>query len=206
MLGFAPMGRLLGERKAVQITMGRKKLFGLLCTIAACAVLAGCGKQVKEQWAYTYELNEPVLIFYEDGSAEYKDDRYKSYEVTADHVCLTDKGGKTKEMKYYDSENGVRHLYDTKTYEFMESAIDLDSSTLQGIWTNDNGWSYQFTANGTFLEDGLWAGYYFVDEDGSIRLRYDNDGNFDSISIYYTIDNGKLTVEYPWSLVKMDKK
>ena len=123
------MGRLLGERKAVQITMGRKKLFGLLCTIAACAVLAGCGKQVKEQWAYTYELNEPVLIFYEDGSAEYKDDKYKSYEVTADHVRLTDKGGKTKEMKYYDSENGVLVHHDYSQY--IKWVIDDNNKVAQ---------------------------------------------------------------------------
>ena len=55
---------------------------------------------------------------------------------------------------------------------------------------------------GTFLEDGLWAGYFIPNGEGSLRLIYDNQV-FSDIILYYSLENGKLILDYPFGMVKM---
>ena len=102
-------------------------------------------------------------------------------------------------MRYYDSDTGKRYLYQKITLDYYSGD---DSSTLIGAWACDNDWSFQFSDKGTFLEDGLWAGYFFVQDDGSIRLVYDNQV-YDTITIYYELKGGQLIIDYPFGMVKM---
>ena len=165
-------------------------------------------KPIKEQWAYMEDEGTPCLKFYEDGSAAFKTERdgaaakltqYSKYELTEDFLKLTAEDGTATEMRYYDSDTGKRYLYQKITLDYYSGD---DSSTLIGAWASDNDWSFQFSDKGTFLEDGLWAGYFFVRDDGSIRLVYDNQV-YDTITIYYELKGGQLIIDYPFGMVKM---
>ena len=182
--------------------MSKKTLLaivGLLVVSAFC--LAGCGKKdVTEEWGYAHDQSTPVLSFYKEGNAKYHDKDYKSYEITDKVIRLTDDKGNVTEIKYND-EKEKRYIYESKTYEY---SYGDDSSQLPGVWENKDSASFQFTVKGTFLEDGIFPGHYYVnEEEHSIRLAY-NDPMPD-IYLYYSIDNGILTIEYPWPLLKCDR-
>lgn len=198
-------------RKAVNRTMNCKKVLLFLC-VAAAMLLTACKDDetdkgaVKEQWAYLEDESNACLKFYEDGSAAFRSDdagskfkMYKQYDLTADKLKLTAEDGSVLEMKYYDTDTGKRYMYQKVTLDYYDGN---DSSTLIGAWLAKNEWSFQFTDKGTFLEDGLWAGYFIVNDDGSIKLIYDNRVFSDTI-IYYSLENGKLILDYPFGMVKM---
>ncbi|MBR6020450.1 MAG: hypothetical protein IK055_09585 [Lachnospiraceae bacterium] len=191
--------------------MDRRKMLLLLCLVLmACAVLVACDdddRKAKERWAFNHETDKAVLTVYEDGSAEFQGKEYTKYEVGDKVIKMTAKDGSVDEFRYYDDEK-YRYIYLTSTYDFYESDTfaGYDGSTLVGAWTKgEDKESFQFTPNGTFLEDGYWAGYYFPHDDGSIKLVYDNQV-FDDTTIYYTIKDKKLTIEYPWLMIKMPEE
>lgn len=180
--------------------MGFKRALALLCTTMLFVILlTGCGKTAKEQWAYIHDTEKPVLSFYEDGTAEFKDAKYASYEITDKAIKLTDKKGNVSEYEYYD-DGETRYVYDDKTYSY---AMGDDSSQLIGVWKSDE-WSYQFTEKGTFLEDGYFPGYYQVREGGIIHLIYNDP--FPDVDLRYELKDGKLIIDYPWPMVKYEKK
>jgi len=172
-------------------------LVGMLALV--CMALTGCNK-VTEEWAYIDDPEEPILRFYEDGTAKFHKNKYDAYEVTSDRIRLT-KGDNTLELRYYDSEDR-RYIYEKEIYEFQPGKLSEDNTDLIGVWLSPEEWSFQFTEKGTFLENGLWAGRYTVKEDGSVLLVYDNQ-TFQDTTFYYTIKDGRLTVEYPWVFQKI---
>ena len=188
----------------------------LLCALTLVLMLAACTTDdpeeergsVTEQWAYMEDDKTPCLKLYEDGTAAFREARftagtkltkYKSYEWTDTTLKLTAEDGTVTEMRYYDTES-KRYLYQKLTYDFYKGE---DKDTLIGAWIRDNEWSFQFSDKGTFLEDGLWAGYYTVGEDHSIKLVYDTQGAFPDTTLYYSLENGKLILDYPFGMVKM---
>ena len=180
--------------------MNCKKILALLCMMTVLGILlTGCGKKAKEQWAYIHEPEKPALSFYEDGSAEFKDVKYTSYEITDKLIKLTDKKGTVSEFEYYDDGN-QRYVYEGKNYRYAEGD---DNTQLVGVWISGES-SFEFTNKGTFMEDGTFPGYYRVQEDGKILLIY-NDPFPDTV-LKYELKDGGLTIYYPWPMTKFEKK
>lgn len=181
--------------------MNKKSLLAVVfILIMSCAFLTGCKDDAEEAWGYAYDSNTPVLAFLKDGTAQYHDKDFKSYEVTDKVIRLTDDKGNVTEIKYYDDKE-KRYIYENKSYEYTYGD---DNTQLIGVWENADTASFQFIAKGTFLEDGIFPGHYYVDEEEhSIKLAY-NDPMPD-IYLYYSIEGGILTIEYPWPLLKCDQ-
>ena len=97
-------------------------------------------------------------------------------------------------------ENGSMVLYEKSTYTYSEGD---PKDGIIGLWTQDNGWSYEFTEDGKFSEENIFFGHYSVDEENKcIRLMYDDP--IEDAYLYYTLDGNKLTVDYPWPMVKLE--
>ncbi len=161
-------------------------------------VLAGCGK-VTESWAYSHEPETEIISLWDNGKAVYNGDKY-SYTKDDEYITLKDKSGTEQKLKYVPDGEGIL-LYEKSTYEYQgEGAPD----GIIGLWTQDNGWSFEFTEDGKFGEESIFFGHYSVDEsNSSIKLMYD-DPIPDAI-LYYSVDGDKLTIDYPWPMVKTDK-
>ena len=117
-----------------------------------------------------------------------------------EYITLKDKRGTELKLKYVPDGEGIL-LYEKSTYEYKGEG---KPEGLLGLWTQDNGWSFEFTEDGKFGEEGIFFGHYRVDEsDSSIKLMYD-DPIPDAI-LYYSLDGDKLTIDYPWPMVTTDK-
>lgn len=189
-------------------------LFGL--ALLLFGALCGCGKDkpakpeekekdTVEEWAYSHNKENAVMLFYKDGSAAFDGIKYKSYEVGDKTICFTSEGGTVTNIRYFDetTKDGElrRTVYRITDYKLVPSALTGDSPVI-GYWkVPDRDWSYQFTAKGTFLEDEVLPGHYYVNDDGTIRLSYE--GNLPATVFYYTIHDDVMTIEYPWVMVKM---
>ncbi len=134
-----------------------------------------------------------------DGKAVYKGNTYE-YSKDEQFFTLTDEQGNVLKMRYTEDKDGML-LYETTTYQY---AGEGEADGLIGLWENESQhWSYEFTVKGTFLEDGVFPGYYILDEEaGTIKLIYND--HFEDTYVYYSIEDGELTVEYPWPMVKME--
>ena len=178
----------------------------LIITIAAMVILpTGCGNSKKtESWAYTHEPDKEAIAFYDNGKAVYKDEEY-TYSKDDTYITLVDKDKKETKLRYtMDGEDMT--LYEKSTYKLDESAenskaAEADQSEIVGTWVQDNGWSYVFTPDGEFSEEGIFFGHYSVDEDQAcIKLMY-NDPIEDAY-LYYTLNGDELTIDYPWPMTR----
>ncbi|WP_141107752.1 hypothetical protein [Butyrivibrio sp. YAB3001] len=155
--------------------------------------LTGCGKKT-ESWAYAHEPGEEVLSLYDNGKAFYKGNEYK---YTKDDTYITLKDSNETQSLRYVMQDDKMLLYEKSIYH-LESG-DLDDGIF-GVWTQENGWSYQFSEEGRFSEDNIFFGKYTVDEkEHSIRLMYDDP--IEDAYLYYAIDGDSMTIEYPWPMV-----
>ena len=165
--------------------------------ISSALLLGGCGAKT-EKWAYAYEPTEEVIELSDNGKAQYKGDKY-TYTQDDNFIELKDKSGNVTELRYA-MENDNMVLYEKSTYTFSEGE---PTEGIIGLWTQDNGWSYEFTEDGKFSEENIFFGHYTVDEEKScIRLMYDDP--IEDAYLYYTLDGNKLTVDYPWPMVKLE--
>ncbi len=182
--------------------MKRSTLTALICVllIAFSALLSGCGAQndpLCGVWAYNHDPETPVLTVNKNGKAVFDGETY-AYESDSDFIYLTN-DGETLTMRYELEKDGM-NLYEMTVYTFEG---DGTPDGLVGRWVNDQGWDFEFTAQGTFIEDGYFPGYYTVDEDAqTFKLIY-NDHFFDTVC-YYAIEGNTLRVEYPWPMVKAE--
>lgn len=167
--------------------------------ILSCAmlVLAGCGNA--ERWAYIHDVETEILRLGSDGKAEFKGEKY-SYTRDDQYIELTDQAGGQLKMRYaMDGEQML--LYEKSTYSYSG---DGERNGLIGLWTQGNGWSFEFTDQGTFCEDSYFTGYYAVDEENAtIKLMYND--RFVDTYMYYSIEGDELCIEYPWPMVRMEK-
>ncbi len=199
----------------------KKKKRIILCCVLTCLVFAfgGCAGTVKESseeswtdgqeagtegdraesWAYIHEPGTEILRLENDGKAVYKGENY-DYIKDEGFITLTDGQGRDLKMRYVEEE-GSMLLYERTAYQYREvDGVKRDG--LIGLWEDEEEhWTYEFTAKGTFLEDKIFPGYYFVDEEaGTIKLVYND--HFEDTYVYYQIDGDELIIEYPWPMVR----
>lgn len=178
--------------------------FILLATVTACkeapAVPGERNSDVCGKWAYIHEPEKTVAKFNEDGYATYEN---KDYTFTTDDtfIYLTDKKGDITKLRYEINEKGMVLCKNTEYTYQMEGTPD----SIVGYWLceKDN-YEFQFSAAGTFMEDGAFTGHYIVDpEESTVRLMYGQ--YFEDTVCHYSVNGNVLTVEYPWQMVETTK-
>ena len=177
--------------------MGMKKLKIYLSGIAAAGMilaLMGCGART-EKWAYIHEPLDAVIALSDNGKATYKGSEY-SYTKDESFITLKDNSGEQTSMRY-EQDGDKMTLYEESTYDRVG-----EGEGIVGDWAQGNGWSYEFTQDGKFSEEDIFFGHYTVDEANSaIKLMYDDP--IEDATLYYSLDGDKLTVAYPWPMVRV---
>lgn len=181
-----------------------KKIISLLLTaVFVLSLFSGCGKKVDSpligDWAYIHDPATTIISLKNNGKAKYNN---KKYTFTNDetYISLTSDNSETVKFRYELTKDGFL-MYQTTEYEY---AGEGTPDSVIGSWINkSNKWSYEFTADGTFNEDGYFPGYYAVDEStSSIKLMYND--HFIDTTIYYHISGNTLTIDYPWTMVRAE--
>lgn len=175
-----------------------KKYMMIMAFVMAFTLLGGCGsKGNSEKWAYIHDPGEEVIELSDNGHAEYKGEKY-TFTKDDQFITLTAAGGDQMQLRYVMNGDQMT-LYEKSTYTFSG---EKNTDGIVGVWLQDNGWSYQFTEDGAFSEENIFFGHYTVDEANScIRLMYSDP--IEDAYLYYTLDGNKLTIDYPWPMVKM---
>lgn len=184
------------------------KRFIAVFLIALLVLLAGCGsvelspeaEELQGEWAYVHTKDFASLVLKPNGKAVFENDDY-TYDCKDGRLILTDSHGDQLSMRYALEDGGLV-IYKQSTYTYS-SLTEPDG--VVGLWGDeDDNWSFEFTEDGTFREDGYFPGYYTVNEDeGTIKLVYND--QFEDTVIYYSIDGYEMTVEYPWPMVPVVK-
>ncbi len=166
-----------------------------LVILSIAVIATGCGRKT-ESWAYSHEPTKETIALYDNGKAVYKGVGYR-YVKDDSYITLIDKDKNEIKLRYTMGKDGMT-LYEKSTYKLAEGE---KHDGLVGNWVQDNGWSYVFTDDGEFSEEGIFFGHYSVDEDDScIRLMY-NDPIEDAY-LYYTLNDDELIIDYPWPMTK----
>ena len=179
-----------------------KSVFLVLMICMLVSLMAGCSGSkgpLDGEWAYIHDTDKAALILESGGKASLDGVKYSDCTYDDAVITLTDSQSNVKKLRYVVTEKGIL-LY--KATDYVRSDAD-SSSDIVGEWkdTPDN-WSYEFTAEGTFVEDGFFSGTYKVNEaEGTITLTYNEDT--DETVIYYSVSGDTLTIEYPWPMVKI---
>lgn len=170
--------------------------FGI-SVLLSVSILSGCGYKT-EKWAYTHAPDEQIIALSDNGMADYKGSKY-TYTRDDTFITLKDANGEEESLRY-EMNGDQMTLYEESTYTRQGEAGD---GSVVGVWTQDNGWSYQFTEDGSFSEENIFFGHYSVDENSNcIRLMYDDP--IEDAYLYYTLSGDKLTVAYPWPMVRIE--
>ena len=184
---------------------GRRIWTWILCAALLVLLLAGCGggrdlspeeTALCGRWAYSHEPDTAVLTLKKDGSAVYEK---TGYTFSSDGTFLQLENGKGDPLLLrYVLEDGEMTLYIPSEYR-----CEGTPEGLVGLWQCEpKNWSYEFSAEGTFREDGVFTGRYTADEEnGTITLQYPD--YFEDTVCHYTLEGDSLTVEYPWHMVPM---
>ena len=163
----------------------------LLCT--AC----GENSSVAGKWAYNYEPEETVLKITGNGQAVYDGTDYECID-DGQFLTLTSSGEEAYRFRYILKGDEML-LYIPTKYTFSG---DEPSDNLIGLWQTENKkWSFEFTKDGRFSEDGLFSGK-FISDKGSSTFTLDYNEDFEDTICYYSINGDTLTVEYPWTMVR----
>ncbi len=171
----------------------KKTVLAALALIPAI-ILAGCGGP-KESWAYIHDPQVEILSMSDNGKAEYKGQDYR-YTKDDTFITLTGKDGTVQKHRYIPDDKGMV-FYESSTYDYDGEG---SPNGIVGVWTQENGWLFQFTEGGTFSEENIFHGHYAVDEDAhTIKLMYDDP--IEDAILYYDLEGDKLTIEYPWPMV-----
>ena len=166
-------------------------------------LLAGCGagtalspqaQALSGKWAYIHDDQTTVLWLKDDGTAVFHDKKYH-YDCDDAYITLTG-GGETAALRYQWDGDDI-YLFEQTTY-----TCEGTHNGLVGKWVSEKDhWSFEFTEQGTFDEDGYFPGHYTVNEaEGTFKLMYNDP--FEDTTCYYHIDGGELLLEYPWHMVK----
>lgn len=162
--------------------------------------LSGCGRTPSEaegRWAYIHDTEAEAFVLSYD-KAVIDGTEYKVESIGEDYIVLSLDG---REMSHrYEMNSAGMLLY--KTTDYVLEGEDT-AEGLVGRWFNaEKKWSFEFTEDGTFREDGYFPGQYIVDEQaGLFKLIYND--HFEDTVCYYSISGNVLTVEYPWQMVRM---
>ncbi len=173
-------------------------VFTLVFLLAACsdAQLSPQDAELVGRWAYEHDPETEAIRFQKNGKARYEGKQYR-FQCDGEYIILSAADGSLLKLRYQMDEKGML-LYRSSEYQREE-----EQPGLVGFWScPGQNWSYQFTSRGTFMEDGVFTGYYSVDENAStFTLMYT--GGFDNTTCYFERDGNRMTVEYPWQMVKM---
>lgn len=184
--------------------MRKRKIFAFALAVSVLTLsFTGCGYPEEDgtlsgKWAYIHETDETA---FKVNASEHKavlDGVKYSCDVDPEYITLTDKDGNTMKLRYVSDNKGI-YLY--KIQEYTYEGIPEEGS-LTGVWANpEKTWSFEFTATGEFKEDGIFPGIFYEDKEaGTIKLMYND--HFEDTVMYYSIVGNKLTVEYPWRMVR----
>lgn len=172
--------------------------------------LSACGSSVEKlsaeeeavcgEWAYVHDKDTTVLGLYKDRKAKYENRKYTFYGDDS-QIRLNDQKGNSISFRYRMEDDGML-LYRKAEYTYDGEG---EPSGLIGQWKSAENWTFQFTESGTFLEDGFFSGIYTVDEEaGTFTLIYQD--QFEDTECYYSLDGNKLSIEYPWKMVRTGSK
>lgn len=194
--------------------MKKNRLITLTC-LMICLMIMTCACQKKtsdteskedakagESWAYVHEPETEILFLGTDGKATFKGKEYE-YSKDDEFITLTDAQNQILKM-HYEMKKDQLILYEITLYHYAGSG---ERNGIEGIWKGgeEDRLSYEFTAMGTFMEDGYFPGHYEVnDEDGTIKLMYND--HFMDCYLYFTLDGDNLTIEYPWPMEETKKQ
>ena len=175
--------------------MKKLRLYSLsILMLFILTLLGGCGSKT-ETWAYDYEPTKAVIALSDNGKATYKGNEY-TYTKDDTYITLTDENGEQQKIRY-EMNGDMMTLYEESTY-----TRDGVGDGVVGSWVQGNGWSYIFTDNGEFSEENIFFGHYTIVESGSkIKLMYSEP--MEDAYLYYTLNGDKLTVAYPWPMVRV---
>lgn len=190
--------------------MNKKKIAILfVAAFTAISITGGCGKgkavsPLDGKWSYIYDTETTSMKI--SGDSIVLDGVKSEYRYDTDRIYLKDKKGIETGLRYELDDNGVLYLYKQSTYEYKGEGAP---EGIIGYWVDtDNGnSSFEFTDQGTFREDSYIPGFYSVTEtgknEGTILFVY-NDQYMDT-TIYYSLKDNLLMVEYPWPMVPTTK-
>lgn len=187
-----------------------KVLPAIFAVVFMLLLMTACGNDTTKSneaqgilgsWAYTHDKETAVAIFRKDGTAQYEGKNY-SFKCDSQFIKLKDKDGETIQLRYSLDDKGM-YLYSNNTYTFSGEG---EPNGLVGEWScAEKNWSYSFTENGTFEEDGYFPGSYTVDnENSTFKLVYDD--KFEDTVCYFQLEDNKLHIEYPWRMVRTSHK
>lgn len=197
--------------------MKKKQLIGLLLGVVILLALAAVlivvlthkedktsGMNQYEQflvgkWAYIHDTDTKALVFYQDGSAKFEGESY-TFTSDAEFIYLVDSNNATKKLRYRQTGDSAIDFYVQSLYVLEDGTVP---QSIEGCWVcPEKKWTFEFTSKGTFLEDGVLTGHYYLDEEkGMLQLAYEK--ALEDTFMYYSVSNEGLFVEYPWAMVKM---
>ena len=179
-------------------------LLSYLCVFSSLSVCSSASadnvvaETLTGKWAYIHDPDTPALIIKANGKAELDGKKY-TYTNTDEYIEMTDKKGTSEKFRYKFEKDGL-YFYKNCIYVFCGEDEPTD---IVGQWKcEDNNWSFEFTANGTFNEDGFFPGYYSLNQDSSEFTLIYND-HFEDTTCYYSIEGNELHVSYPWLMVRI---
>lgn len=181
--------------------MKKRKVSVIFLVFVCLLLLMGCGnKQLSQEaqkicgdWAYIHDRDTTVVSFDKNGKAKYEG---KKYTFTCDDtfVYLKNKDGEQKLRYVMDGDK--MFLYKNTEYKFCGEG---EPDGIIGSWESTENWKFEFTENGTFLEDGYFPGLYIMTENSGVKLVYND--QFEDTLCYYHVDGNTLVLEYPWPMV-----
>lgn len=177
-----------------------RKLISIVSMILLVAtMMCGCASKVEGpfigDWAYVHDPAVTILSLNSNGKAQYQGAEYK-YTVENDFINL--KSSKEELKIRYKMDKDKLYIYQATEYTY-----DGEGSPegIIGNWVcTPKKWSFEFTDQGTFQEDGYFPGYYEVDKEaGTVKLIYND--HFEDTVFYYEQNGNTLLIEYPWETV-----
>lgn len=191
--------------------MRAKRITALsLAVLTIISLVAGCGAKkldspLNGKWTYLYNKEDPVADFVvnDDASVKLDKKKYKDCSVDDERIYLKDSKGLSEGIRYkFDGEDKI-FLYKQAVYKYQGEGTP---NGLIGNWVGvDNpNIFYEFTEEGTFMEEPYTPGYYVADEEAGTIFCVYNDHYEDTI-VYYTIKDNLLYIEYPWPMVRYSK-
>lgn len=176
--------------------------------LSAALLIAGCGdapisQNTYEQallgkWAYSHDTEQMVAQFEQNGRAVFDNQKY-TYTSDGQFIHLDSDSVDDINLRYIQNGDQL-YAYIQSTY--TRQAIG-NQEGIVGVWKcEDTNWTFEFSDQGTFMEDGALTGYYEVNEATStIKLMYGE--ALEDTVLYYQLSDDSLFIEYPWLMVKM---